>query len=139
MSFADRSFFRESAFLFLSFPFQGARLESSKVKLSSSILQRRENTIIGSDFMVKWRTMKWDWVCKNVIESNILAVFSFLFIATSFLAIMQIVKARNRTKLFCLIYQLIFSKISMWKYFTCKSYLKKSQNCRRIQNHDQGF
>ena len=35
-------------------------------------------------------------------------------------------------------YQLIFSKVSLGSV-TCKNCAKKSQNCRLIQNHDEGL
>ena len=85
--FAARSFFEGSKFSF-SFPFKGARLESSKVRLSASILQQKYNTIIESDFNVKSKTMKRDLVCRNIIESNVLAVLSLLFIIIQFLTIL---------------------------------------------------
>ena len=42
------------------FPFQGARTESLKEKLSSCILQQKLNTIIESNFIVNSKIIKWD-------------------------------------------------------------------------------
>ena len=84
--FASRSFFRDLNFHF--FLFKGSKVESWKVILSSSILQQKWKTIIGSDFIVKSKRMKSDLAYRNMFKSNIFAVFSFLFIVTYFFTIL---------------------------------------------------
>ena len=113
------------------FPFKGSRIESWKVRLSSSILQRKWKTIIGSNFIVKSKIMKLDLPQRNMFKSNIFAVFSLLFKVKYFFTILKIVKIENTIKLFHPNYQLIFSQVSPWK---CHMYeeIKKLQGNSKL-------
>ena len=90
-----------------------------------------------SEFIVKSKTMKRDRVSRNITESNVLSVFSLLFIVTCIFTILYIVKFGNRIKLSYLS-TYFFPNLS-WEVSHVKIVRKKSQNYRVIQNHDQGL
>ena len=90
-----------------------------------------------SDFIVKSKTTKSDLVPRNIIESDILKVFSLLFIVTCIFTILYIVKFGNRIKLSYLS-TYFFPNLS-WEVSHVKIVRKKSQNYRVIQNHEQGL
>ena len=72
-----------------------------------------------------------------MFKSNILAVFSVLFIVTHLLYC-KLLKLKIQSSYFIQTINLFFPK-SLLGSVTCKNCAKKSQNCRVIQNHDDGL
>ena len=73
-----------------------------------------------------------------MFKSNILAVFSFVIYSNISSLYCKLLKLKIRSSYFIQTINLFFLK-SLLGSVTCKNCAKKSQNCRVIQNHDEGL
>ena len=73
-----------------------------------------------------------------MFKSNILAVFSLLFIVTFLHYTVKLLKLKIQSSYFIQTINLIFPKYLLGSV-TCKNCAKKTENCRVIQNHDEGL